>query len=101
MADRFGVERVPIPVIVQNAVGTAGVGEEVGRLLIPKGFRVTLSQNAVDFGQVVTKIAALGEDNLRSARRVRGALGVGRIAVSPQHRGIGDVQIVVGKDFTA
>ena len=101
MADRFGVDRVPIPVIVQNAVGTAGIGEEVGRLLIPKGFRVTLSQNAVEFGQKVTQIAALGEDNLSSARRVRGALGVGRIAVSQVASGIGDVQIVVGKDFKA
>jgi len=101
MADRFGVESIPIPVIVQNAVGTAGVGEQVGRLLIPKGFRVTLSQNAVDFGQKITQIAALGEENLSSARRVRGALGVGRIAVSQVASGIGDVQIVVGKDFTA
>jgi hypothetical protein len=101
MVERFGVERIPVPVIVQNAAGTPGVGEDVGRLLIPKGFRVTLSQNAVGFGQKVTQIEALGEDNLRSARRVRGALGVGRIVVSPVPSGIGDVQIVVGKDFTA
>ena len=101
MAERFGVRRIPVPVIVQNAVGKAGVGEEVGRLLIPKGFRVTLSQNAVEFGKQVTQIQALGEDNLSSARRVRGALGVGRIAVSQVASGIGDVQIVVGKDFTA
>ena len=100
MADRFGVERIPVPVIVQNAAGAAGLGEEVGRLVIPKGFRVTLSQNAVDFGQKITQIVALGEDNLSSARRVRGALGVGRIAVSQVASGIGDVQIVVGKDFT-
>ncbi len=101
MAERFGVKRLPVPVIVQNAAGTAGIGEEIGRLLIPKGFRVTLSQNAVDFGQQVTQIAALGEENLSSARRARGALGVGRIAVSQVASGIGDVQIVVGKDFTA
>jgi LytR cell envelope-related transcriptional attenuator len=101
MADRFGVEEIPVPVIVQNAAGAAGLGEDVGRLIIPKGFRVTLSQNAVDFGKKITQIVALGEDNLRSARRVRGALGVGRIAVSQVASGIGDVQIVVGKDFTA
>ena len=101
MADRFGVEQIPVPVIVQNAAGTPGVGEDVGRLLIPKGFRVTLSQNAVGFGKLVTQIAALGEGNLRSARRVRGALGVGRIAVSQVASGVGDVQIVIGKDFTA
>lgn len=101
MADRFGVKRTPVPVIVQNAVGIAGVGEDVGRLLIPKGFRVTLSQNAVSFGLKRTQITALGEDNLGDARRVRAALGVGRIAVSQVASGFGDVQIEVGKDFTA
>ena len=101
MADRFGVKRTPVPVIVQNAVGEAGIGEEVGRSLIPRGFRVTLSQNAVEFGNEPTQIIALGQDHLNEARRVRAALGVGRIAVSQVASGIGDVQIVVGKDFTA
>jgi LytR cell envelope-related transcriptional attenuator len=101
MADRFGVKRLPVPVIVQNAVGTAGVGEEVGRLIIGRGFRITLSQNAETFDQDETQIVALGEENLTDARRVRASLGVGRIAVSQVASGIGDVQIIVGKDFTA
>jgi hypothetical protein len=101
MADRFGVKRTPVPAIVQNAAGSAGIGEEVGRLLIPRGFRVTLSQNAVEFGDKPTQIIALGEDHLNEARRARAALGVGRIAVSQVASGIGDIQIVVGKDFTA
>jgi len=101
MAERFGVKRTPVPVIVQNAVGTAGVGEAVGRLIIGRGFRVTLSQNAVTFDKDVTQIVALGEEHLADARRVRAAMGVGRIAVSQVASGIGDVQIIVGKDFTA
>lgn len=101
MAERFGVKRTPVPVIVQNAAGEAGVGEAVGRLIIARGFRVTLSQNAVSFGQEVTQIVALGEDHLGDARRARAALGIGRIAVSQVASGIGDVQIVVGKDFSA
>jgi hypothetical protein len=101
MAERFGVKRTPVPVIVQNAVGAAGVGEAVGRLIIRRGFRITLSQNAVAFDSDVTKIVALGEEQLRDARRVRAALGVGRVAVSQVASGIGDVQIIVGKDFTA
>ena len=101
MAERFGVKRTPVPVIVQNAVGTAGVGEAVGRLIIGRGFRITLSQNAVTFHKDVTQIVALGQEHLRDARRVRAALGVGRIAVSQVASGIGDVQIIVGKDFTA
>ncbi len=101
MADRFGVKRTPVPVIEQNASGVAGVGEAVGRLIIPRGFRVTLSQNAESFDKEVTQIVALGEAHLRDARRLRAALGVGRIAVSQVASGIGDVQIIVGKDFTA
>jgi hypothetical protein len=101
MAERFGVKRTPVPVIVQNAVGTAGVGQAVGRLIIGRGFRVTLSQNAVTFDKDVTQIVALGEEHLGDARRLRAALGVGRIAVSQVASGIGDVQIIVGKDFTA
>ncbi len=101
MRERFGVTRAPIPVIVQNGAGTAGIGEAVGRLLIPKGFRVTLSQNAETFDQEVTQIEALGDAFLADARRARAALGVGRVRVSPVASGIGDVQIVVGKDFTA
>lgn len=101
MAERFGVKRMPVPVIVQNAVGTAGVGEAVGRLIIARGFRITLSQNAVAFDKDVTEIVALGQEHLADARRVKAALGVGRIAVSQVASGIGDVQIIVGKDFTA
>jgi hypothetical protein len=101
MRERFGVTRAPVPVIVQNGVGTPGIGEAVARLLIPKGFRVTLSQNAVTFDQTVTQIEALGDASLAEARRARAALGVGRVRVSPVASGIGDVQIVVGKDFTA
>ena len=101
MRARFGVTRTPVPVIVQNGVGTPAIGEAVGRLLIPKGFRVTLSQNAETFGQAVTQIEALGDAFLPDARRARAALGVGRVRVSPVASGIGEVQIVVGKDFTA
>ena len=101
MAERFGVKRTPVPVIVQNAAGTTGIGEAVGRLIIGRGFRITLSQNAEQFDQDETQIVALGEEHLREARRVKAALGVGRIAVSQVASGIGYVQIIVGKDFTA
>lgn len=100
MARRFRT-RTPAPVIVENGVGVPGIGEQVGRLIIPRGFRVTLSKNAETFDVQVTQVQALGEDNLGEARRIRAALRVGRIRVSPLPSGAGDVQIVVGKDFTA
>jgi hypothetical protein len=99
MVARFGVKRMPVPVIVQNAAGGPGVGEAIGRLIIGHGFRITLSQNAETFDREKTQIVALGEGHVREARRLGAALGVGRIAVSQVASGIGDIQIVVGKDF--
>ncbi len=91
----------PLPVIVQNGSGVPGVGTEVGRRVIPAGFRVALSQNAQSFDVATTTVIANGAHNIPQARRVRQALGVGRVQVSQVPSGIGNVTIVVGKDFTA
>ena len=91
----------PVPAIVQNGNGTPGVGEQVGRRIIPAGFRVVLSQNAETFGLPTTDVIANGNENLEAARAARQALGVGRVGVSQVPSGIGDITIVVGKDFTA
>jgi hypothetical protein len=101
MAERFGVKRSPTRAIVQNGVGTPGLGESVGRLLIPRGFRIMLSQNAATFDHATTEIIAILRENVGAARRARSALGVGDIAVTRVPSGIGDVMIVVGKDFAA
>jgi hypothetical protein len=101
MAERFGVKRTPTPVIVQNGAGTPGLGESVGRLLIPRGFRITLSQNAVTFDHTNTDIIAILRPSVAAARRAQAALGVGEVTVSRVPSGIGDVMIVVGKDFAA
>jgi LytR cell envelope-related transcriptional attenuator len=96
----WGTEK-PIPVIVQNGSGVPGVGTDVGRRVIPAGFRVALSQNAESFDVATTTVIANGAPNIPHARRVRQALGVGRVQVSQVPSGIGNVTIVVGKDFTA
>jgi hypothetical protein len=101
MGERFGVKRTPTPVIVQNGVGTPGLGESVGRLLIPRGFRITLSQNAATFDHETTDIIAILRPSVEAARRAQAALGVGEVTVSKVPSGIGDVMIVVGKDFAA
>ncbi len=99
MADSFG-STPPTPVIVQNGNGEAGVGEIVGAQLIPAGFRVTLSQNAQTFDVAKTDVFANGSAYEEDAQRAHDALGVGRVRVSQVPSGIGDVLIVVGKDFT-
>jgi hypothetical protein len=99
MTDSFGVP-APTPAIVQNGSGAPGVGEAVGARIIPAGFRITLSQNAQTFDIEATDVFANGEENEGAARRARRALGVGRVRVSQVPSGIGDITIVVGKDFT-
>lgn len=99
MAQSFGLS-TPTPAIVQNGSGVPGVGEAVGARIIPEGFRITLSQNAQSFDIAATDVFANGEDNEDDARRARRALGVGHVRVSQVTSGIGDITIVVGKDFT-
>ncbi|HEX5937159.1 MAG TPA: LytR C-terminal domain-containing protein [Actinomycetota bacterium] len=99
VAEAFGV-RTPVPVIVENGVGTPGLGEDVAALLLPLGFRVVLSQNADLFGHERTRVVANSDAAIRDARRVRNALGVGRVRLSQVPSGIGDITIVVGEDFT-
>ncbi len=91
----------PTPAIVQNANGAPGVGEAVARAVVPAGFRVALSQNAQSFDQPTTEVIANGDEHVAAARRARQALGIGRVQASQVPSGIGDITIVVGKDFTA
>ena len=90
----------PVPVIVENGVGEPGLGQDVAAVLVPLGFRVVVSQNADLFGYERTRVVANGDAAVADARRIREALGVGRIGVSEVPSGIGDITIIVGEDFT-
>lgn len=90
---------VAVRVLVQNGSGRPGVGEGVARLLLPAGFRIVLSQNADSFDHETTLILATGDAHVEEARLVRDLLGVGVVKVSQVPSGLGDVTIVVGKDF--
>ena len=99
VARAFGVS-APVPVIVENGVGTPGLGEDVATVLLPLGYRVVLSQNAELFGYERTRVVANSDDAVGDARRIREALGVGRVRLSQVPSGIGDITIIVGEDFT-
>jgi hypothetical protein len=90
----------PVPVIVENGVGAPGIGQDVAAALVPLGFRVVVSQNADVFGYERTRVVANGDAAVADARRIREALGVGRLGVSEVPSGIGDITIIVGEDFT-
>jgi hypothetical protein len=98
LQERFGIEP-PTPAIVQNGSGEPAVGEAVARKLLPEGFRIVLSGNAESFDHRRTDVLAEGTEHIGAARRARRALGVGRVALSQVPSGIGDITIVVGKDF--
>ncbi len=95
----LGSGGTPTPVIVQNGSGVPGVGADVAERLIPAGFRVVLSTNAETFSVRRTLIIALGTDVAGEAKRARHALGLGVMSVSSVPSGVGDVKIIVGKDF--
>jgi hypothetical protein len=99
VARLFG-SRTPVPVIVQNGSGAPGLGQDVAAVLLPLGFRVVLSQNADLFGYERTRVVANSDGAITDARRIKRALGVGRVRVSQVPSGIGDITIIVGEDFT-
>lgn len=86
---------------ILNGVGTPGIGAEASKLLIPKGFRIVLDQNAKHFGFVKTQIVVYSDSKraLAVAQEIRSILGVGETVVSKQQQSVVDVTIVIGKDF--
>jgi hypothetical protein len=102
LLDRLGTAVGPlVHVIVLNGNGRPGMGAAVAQLVAPAGYRVVASQNAVSFGVRGTKIVAGDEGFLAAARQVRALLGRGRVYVGSVPTNIGDITVVVGKDFQA
>jgi hypothetical protein len=91
------VEGDAIRLVVLNGVGEPGIGEEVGRILIPSGFRLMSSENANRFDFEVTKIVAATDEDIPSAQRAHELLGAGRSCSAPAQPA--DMIVVVGRDF--
>lgn len=91
---------MPVSTIVQNGSGEPGVGEAVAVRIIPAGFRVVLAQNAPSFDVSRTEVFANGAAHEEEARAIKAALGVGRVRAAVSSN-VGDITIVVGKDFKA
>ncbi|MGH2739819.1 MAG: LytR C-terminal domain-containing protein [Actinomycetota bacterium] len=88
-----------VRLVILNGKGTPGIGEEVTRILVPSGFRLVSSQNAMSFNVKVTQIVASTEEFLDEARLAQQLLGVGRVYLGDQPTGVADVSIIVGRDF--
>jgi hypothetical protein len=97
--DLGGPSTEPIPVVVLNGSGAPGVGQSVAARLIPAGFRVSISENASSFDHDSTLVVAGTTADQAAAERVQALLGVGTVSVAGVPSGLGDVTIVVGKDY--
>lgn len=86
---------------ILNGNGAPGIGEDVSKRLVPKGFRVVLDSNAKSFNYDVTQIVVYSDStqSLAVAEEIRAALGVGEVLISRNKQSVVDVTIVVGKDY--
>lgn len=94
-----GTPAPPVPVVVLNGSGRPGVGDSVAAKLIPGGYRVVVSGNASSFDHDTTLVVAGTDADRSAAEQAAKLLGVGEVSVSGLPSGLGDVTIVVGKDF--
>jgi hypothetical protein len=88
-----------VRLVVLNGVGTPGIGEEVARILVPKGFTLMSSGNANTFDLEVTQIIASSRGDIEAAERAMTLLGAGEVSLGNQPAGLADVTVVVGRDF--
>lgn len=84
---------------VLNGNGKPEVGARIAEVLVPAGFRITVTGNAGSFSYKTTKIIVYDDADLPIAQRVRQLLGVGVIEIGLRPQTIVDVTVVVGRDF--
>jgi hypothetical protein len=92
-------------VLVQNGVGTPGLGEQARHLLVDAGMRFVSGGNAATLGRDKT-VVAIPSDGQRDRERgaaVAKALGLpdDAIAVGKDQPTLADVVVVLGEDFAA
>jgi polyisoprenyl-teichoic acid--peptidoglycan teichoic acid transferase len=86
---------------VLNGNGRPGIGQEVAKRLVPKGYRVVLDANAKSFDYETTQIVIYSDSKQAQSigRDIRETLGVGDIVLSRQRQTVVDVTVVIGKDY--
>ena len=92
-------------VLVQNGVGTPGIGESVRRRLDKAGFRYRAGGNVPGFTfrtkPSVVLIKDATQDSITLGQRVASALGLPASAVhtDPQGQSVADVIVIIGSDY--
>lgn len=92
-------------VLVQNGVGTPGIGESVRRRLDAAGFRYRPGGNVPGFTfrakPSVVLISDASQDSIALGQRVARALGlpVSAVETDPQGQSVADVIVIIGADY--
>ena len=90
-------------VLVENAVGTPGLGVSVRDRLVKAGYRFVESRNLQPFGRAQSVVLVF-EDTPQATQRgaaVAKALGLPESAVrfSPRQQSVADIVVILGKDY--
>jgi hypothetical protein len=90
-------------VLVENGVGTAGLGETARDRLVAAGLRFVAGGNAPELGvaQTVVVVRDASPDSRALGARVAKALGVGTDAVriAAREQTVADVVVILGADY--
>jgi hypothetical protein len=93
----------PVRVLVQNGVGTPGLGAQARELLVAAGYRFAAGGNAASFDveQTVVLVPDAGAQVRAMGERVAETLGLGPGSVRTSSRGqtTADVIVILGRDF--
>ncbi len=84
---------------ILNGNGEPEIGVQVAGILVPEGYRITLTGNAQRFDYGKTRIVFYRDADLAVAQRIRKRLGIGEIVKGRTQQSIVDITIVVGRDF--
>lgn len=95
-ARRGASERPRVQIL--NGTGALGLADAVRNRLGP-GYDVRLTANAARFDHARTEVIFYDRAEQVAADRVRQALGVGTLVLSPRPLDVVDVTVLVGKDF--
>ncbi|MEX2459305.1 MAG: LytR C-terminal domain-containing protein [Actinomycetota bacterium] len=87
-------------VVLLNGNGIPGIGGKLGERIVPEGFRVVVSTNAMSFDFEETQIVVRDVKLLDEGRRLRSLLGLGQVSVGEASTGLADITVLIGKDFT-
>ena len=94
-----------VRVLVQNGVGTPGLGDAARSKLVKAGYVFVNGGNAAKFGRATTTVVVPDETSasLRRGAEVAQSLGLptSAVQVSGQGQSVADLVVILGKDFSA